>query len=532
MPTPERLIIENLFMIANKKGQDVPFQLNSTQAKLDETLTGRDIVTKARQEGVSAYVLALFTVRCLHKRNTKAVVISHDNESTERLFKRVRYYLDNLRGPKAVLETSNKREFSFPKTNSVFYIGTAGARKFGRGDTISDLHCSEVAFWDNPKELTAGLFQAVPESGTIILESTGNGRNWFYKRVQKARSGKGRYFVHFFDWLNFPEYQRSFRSEEEKQEFLDSLDDELEEIKLYQAGLTLEQLSFRREKLEELDYDLELFKQEYPMTIEECFRSSGQSIFHKTLYFFTQDWRKISPDLHILSGHPKKNYIYTIGADVGGGVEQDNSVIQIADLGNCEQVAEWVSNKIPPDVFAKVLSSIGRQFNNAFITVEANNHGIVTLNELRKIYPSYLIYKRTVTNQSNADTHILNLGLLETSRTRPLAIGLLRKMLATEFIIHSPALQEELDTFIEDPETHKLAAQAGCYDDRVMAMVALAYSFTQAAMKLGYRIPVQTPEEDPFTLDAIINELTNRRLGNFPIAPQVGGIDDAHYLLN
>ena len=187
-------------------------------------------------------MLALFTVRCLYKENTRSVVISHDKESTERLFKRVKFFLDNMRGPKAVQETSSKREFSFPKTDSVFYIGTAGGRKFGRGDTITDLHCSEVAFWDNAKDLTAGLFQAVPRTGYIGMESTGNGRNFFYRRIMDSAKGTGRYKLHFFDWLCFPEYDLELESEQEE-EILSTLDDDIEEPYLYdEVGLTPGQL--------------------------------------------------------------------------------------------------------------------------------------------------------------------------------------------------------------------------------------------------------------------------------------------------
>jgi hypothetical protein len=82
---------------------------------------------------------------------------------------RVHYYLENLRGPKAVIKNSSKNELTFPKTNSMFYIGTAGSRKFGRGDMITDLHCSEVAYWEDPKSLITGLFQAVPRNGGEIV---------------------------------------------------------------------------------------------------------------------------------------------------------------------------------------------------------------------------------------------------------------------------------------------------------------------------------------------------------------------------
>ena len=76
MATKERLIIENLLMIADKNQQDVPFVLNSAQASLDANLTGRDIIPKARQEGISSYYQARALVKCLSERNTSAVIIS------------------------------------------------------------------------------------------------------------------------------------------------------------------------------------------------------------------------------------------------------------------------------------------------------------------------------------------------------------------------------------------------------------------------------------------------------------------------
>jgi len=515
MPTPERAIIEGMFMIADKDGRDVPFILNETQAAFDEALTGRDIVAKARQEGISSYVLALFTVRCLYKRNTRAVVISHDQESTERLFKRVTYYLENLRGPKPVTGFASKREYTFPKTNSMFYVGTAGARKFGRGDTITDLHCSEAAFWDNAKELFSGLSDAVPHSGTIIIESTGNGKNWFYRRVMNALEGKGRYKLHFFNWIDFKEYDLPV-TPEEAERIVATLDPDLEEDYLYhKVGLTPGQILFRRQKLEEKDFDLDLFKQEYPITIDECFRSTGASIFHKVNYVQTKRWERISPELYVLEGHPKPDSIYAIGADVGAGVGSDNSVIQVVDLLHCEQVAEWASNKYPPDVFGEKLARIGFEFNEAFITVESNNHGLVALTILRDRYPSYLIFKK----ENTASDNIMNLGFYESTRTRPLAIGALRRLLATDLVIHSPLLKSELDTFVEK-ENGKLEAEEGCYDDRVMAMAVFAYSYERAML-------MKTPEpieersyRDPFSFDVILEELRNRNKG-FPIGPQV-----------
>ena len=114
------------------------------------------------------------------------------------------------------------------------------------------------------EELTTGLFQAVPRNGSITLESTGNGRNWFYRQCVRARDGKGRFKLLFLNWQDFPEYNLDLTQDEER-EVLASLDPDLEEVALYEEGLlSLGQIKFRREKLwDEFDLDVTKFKQEF-----------------------------------------------------------------------------------------------------------------------------------------------------------------------------------------------------------------------------------------------------------------------------
>lgn len=531
MATKERLIIESMFKIVTKESEDAPFILNSTQSRLDNNLTGRDIVPKARQLGVSQYFLARYLADCLSVRNTRAVVISHDKESTERALGRVHYMLENLRGPKAVLSTNSKNEIVFPKTNSTFFIGTAGSRKFGRGDMITRLHCSEVAYWEDPKSLTAGLFQAVPMSGEIAIESTGNGTgNWYHRQCMRAYEGKSRYRLHFFNWLEDPAYVVQL-TEEQKQKVFESLNEEYEEISLYKRGMSLERIAFRREKLEDLDYDLPLFKQEYPETLDECFKSSGYSFFSIVPYRAVDEWVRSPTDRNlwymtdVYKHHPHR---YAIGADVGGGVRRDRSVIQVVDMWTWEQVAEWVGDNISPDIFAKKLIELGHHFNDAFITVETNNHGAVTLLKLIEGfpkehiegYPQHLIYM----NDKQAD-NLLGYGYKTTVRTKPILIGGLRKELIEGLVIHSPTTKSELGTFIED-ENGKLCAQEGCFDDRVMAL-AVAVEGAKASPYIYEKRDMEAKQmeakKDLFDLDTILAELRARHAaqgGGFPIPPQ------------
>jgi hypothetical protein len=521
MATAERLIIESMFRIADKEGNDVDFILNREQAQLDDTLSGRDVVPKARQLGISSYVLGLFLAACLSRRNTRAVVISHDSESTQRMLAKVHYMLDNIKGPKAVTDTKSKNEITFPKTNSRFYIGTAGSRKFGRGDTITHLHCSEAAFWENAKDLTAGLFQAVPYNGIIIIESTGNGMgNWYHRQCMKAFEAKGRYKLHFFNWLNFVEYTVQLTEEQSKALVLD-LKEEYNEIELYQKfKLTPGQLMWRRYKLEELDYDLKLFKQEYPITLDECFQSTGSSWFHKVNYCPTEQWIKVDSYLWVYyTAYLVKRGRYVLGVDVGGGIGKDRSVIQVIDAVENSQVAEWVSDRVDPERLAHHIKAVAEFWGEAYVVVESNNHGLTTISYLKDIYPQHLIH-----SDEESPEGLMGMGFKTTVKTKPLISGRGKAILAHGFIVRSPMLKTEIDSFAEQ-ESGKLEANEGCFDDRVMALLVGLEGMTKSGMlvaeeeeeKMNYIL------SNPFSLEAILQWAEKRKHGTdrFPVSKHI-----------
>jgi hypothetical protein len=517
--TPEALIIETMLQIADKDGNDVPFVLNPAQRLLDSRLTGRDLVPKARQEGVSSYVLGRYLAACLMRRNVRAVVISHDQESTQRMLRRVMYYIEHMRGPKPVIKNMSANEITFPKMDSMFYIGTAGSRRFGRGDTITHLHCSEYAYWPNPANLIKGLFQAVPKSGEIIIESTGNGYNDYHRRCMRAYQGKSLWGVHFLPWNTFPEYTLDL-SIDESERFMSQLDEELEEPRLA-AFLSPGQLAWRRMKLEELDFDMLAFKQEYPMTIDECFQATSQSVFHKVVFGPTARWKKVDRGTFQLDGHPREDLTYVIGADVSGGVGKDASVAEVLCVDTNEQVYEYITNRLDPEAFGDRIVSIARMFNMAFIVPEQNNHGILTLNTIQKQYPHGKIYSGPVTADED-DKRLMQMGYRTTKRTKPLMIGALRAALAHEEIrVYSSTLNNELSTFIEF-EDGSMGAQDGCHDDTVIALACAYIGLGKAALAVAFakKRALHIKKRTPFSFDSIIEDLESAGR-KWPIAPQI-----------
>jgi len=459
-----------------------------------------------------------------------AVIIAHEDTATKKMLKKAHYMIEHMRGPKPVIKNSSANQITFPKMGSTLSIGTAGSDNVGVGDTIHRLHCSEVALWQNPKALLSGLFQAVPKNGEIGMESTGRGQgNYYHRAVMRAAKGSSRYRLHFFNWQNFPEYSYVL-SKSEEEALLADFNPDWDELELYERGeLTLGQIAWRRDKIEEMDYDLDLFKQEYPMYLDECFQASGRSVFNKVNYVPTEHFEKIDAHTHIMKDHPNPNMHYAIGGDVGGGVGQDNSVVEVVCLETMEQVGEYVNNKISPDLFGLKLAEMGRLFNLAFMTVENNNHGIVTIKELTRddaegneIYPSHLLYVKTK-GQSGAKEEVdllTDIGFRTSVKSKPFLVGNLRKVVVHDLTIHSEILKDEMDSFIET-ETGKLQAEEGCHDDTVMGMAMCMIGFDRAVLYTTNTVTFKpNMQNDPFSLESIIKELRGGQRG-YPISAQV-----------
>jgi len=536
LATRERLIMETMFFVVNKDGERVPFKLNSAQADLDSTLTGRDIVPKSRQRGISTYIIAYFTAVCLSRQNMRCVIISHESDATQMMLAKAQYFVDNC-SPRPIIRRANKNEILFGKTNSRLYIGTAGAKKFGRGDTINLLHCSEIAYWPDAKAIIKGLFQAVPRSGEIYQESTGNGMgNYYHRACMRAAEEKSKYRLHFFGWLSDEDCSLPLSPTREK--FFASMIEELrkayeadkdpkkelpEELNLVDNyGATLNQIAFRYDKLmDEFDEDPIDFKQEYPTVLLDCFQSTGRSLFKSYKYRDVGKlWKRYDMNTHIFSGHPKKNHKYLIGGDVAAGVGKDYSVIEIVDLDTDQQVLEYRNSRIDPETFGHKVAEMGRLFNEGFISIESNNHGILTLAVLKGIYPQHLIYSEPNEPDDIKDGKVVQLhelGVRTTAKSKPMIIGAIRRLLK-HVTIHSVILTDELETYVELPDG-SLGADGEAYDDTVMALGMIAKSYNKAILHLDVGGLSIVPKPDPFSLDEMLKDISSDRSG-FPIASQ------------
>src|ERR1019366_2538232 len=163
---------------------------------------------------------------------------------------------------------TNVRQIVFPEMDSQYRVVSAGDRNAGRGLTLQNLHCSEVARWPaNPAETLAGLRASLAPGGEMILESTPDGvGGCFHEEWQKAdETGMVR---HFFPWWMEERYRT------EAVDAANLTDEERHLITTH--SLDLRQIGFRRQVRSNFRG---LARQEFAENEQSCFRASGDSVF-------------------------------------------------------------------------------------------------------------------------------------------------------------------------------------------------------------------------------------------------------------
>lgn len=266
-----------------------PFVLNPPQDRVLKAMGGMDIILKARQEGISSLVLAMFAIDFITIENIKCVVISHEDKATQRLFDRVKYFLESMAStfPGELpykLKYNSRRELVNTAKNSTFYIGTAGARAFGHGETINNLHVSELSRWPDQERMMIGLLQAVPKDGRIVIESTADGfGDYYYKLWEQNKDRPNPYHTHFLPWFELPDYVYPLT------EWPDMQLNEVEQELMNKYGLKREQIAWRRWKINQMGGDWQdsstwdNFNEQYPSNAEEAFIVSGNPVWSPNL---------------------------------------------------------------------------------------------------------------------------------------------------------------------------------------------------------------------------------------------------------
>lgn len=430
----------NFLKIKTKVNGKQPFVLRKYQRRFIDfwgKIKGpeRIVVVKPRQAGFSTLVAAVLFWRMYVKSGYKVIGMADKGARTAAIRQLYSHYLNNLplemmpmigkdNTEQITLENLNmKTRKENPGLSSSIQFETANDPEAGRSEPRMAAHLSEAAFYRYFVQIDEGVQNSIPlaDMTAVIKESTANGKAGigrpFYLLYEAAKRGESIYKPFFVPWYEVDDYAilppRGFKLTKYEKDCMKLVPE-----------LTIPNLMWRRLKVSEYLNDeeesyltpWERFKQDFPMTDDEAFRSTGQPVFDPDI---------VNPLIMVLSKNkildvkdrlgiqslmlrnyweglriyapPRDGKMYFIGADVAEGLAQgDASSVYVMDEGYT-QVARW-HGKIPPDLFGFFLIALGELYNTAFVVPENNNMGHTTVTTLvNKGYPR--IFKRYVTDK-------------------------------------------------------------------------------------------------------------------------------------
>lgn len=431
----------------------IPFVLNEGQRKVvgefeRMRLAGqpiRVIVLKARQWGCSTIVQAYMAwIQIIHKRWWNGLICAQFKDTSNILRQMYCRILDNY--PEEFLDeeetlrlkpvSGSRNIYELSGRDNSLHIASAFNPEAIRGADLAMAHLSEVAFWsDTATKKPGNVVRAVCASVNmlpmtfVVLESTANGvGGYFHREWTAASAGQSDKTPVFVAWHEISAYSAPVGDYE-------ALWDELDEyeMKLWEDGLTLEQINWYHHKRREYQKQCDMAA-EYPSNPGEAFNATDNSVFSqesvndmrqdcmrpaaegdvcgvsatgpdalKNVRFYEESNGKLKvwkyPDRTVL----QKNR-YVVSVDIGGrSDDSDWSVIAVLDRLNPdapEVAAQWRGH-VDHDILAWKAAMIARWYCDALLIIESNtletdrtegDHGEFILHELDRCYKH--LYRR------------------------------------------------------------------------------------------------------------------------------------------
>lgn len=340
----------------------------------------------------------------------------------------------------------NKGNVTFGNDSKI--IAAATSSDSIRGRTFNCVYIDEMAFVQNADEFYESTYPVISsgKDTKVIITSTPNGLNLFYKLWIDAKHGRNAFVPIEVNWWEVPHYDEKWKEE------------------------TIKNIGKRK------------FEQEYG---NKFFGASGTLIDGETLERLTWEEPIEENDVVHIYEKPKKDHIYVATVDTSEGTEQDYSVITVIDITEepYKQVMVYRNNKIQPLYFADEVYTIAKRYNDAWLLIETNSIGNQVSTILYHEYEHENMITTKVKNKENITTDgfgkSLDLGIRMTPASKKIGCSNLKVLVESDALkITDFDTIQELQSFIKTRKSY--AAEPGKTDDIVMTLVMFGWLTSQS----------------------------------------------------
>lgn len=444
--------VRNYMKITHVDDGLVPFEMWPFQDELLHHLVDNrfSIVNTARQVGKTTTTVAFLLHYILFNDYKSVGILANKGATAREILSRLQLAYEHLPYwlQQGVIEW-NKGSIELENGSSILAASTSSATV--RGYSFSTIFVDEAAFVStNIWESFYNSVYPTISSGKhtkIILVSTPNSLNHFYKLFTFAEAKKNDYAPFTVTWEMVPG-----RDEKWKKETIRNTSEEqfLQEHCCEFLGSTNTLVSSK--KIRTLTPIDPIYKDE----------KGNYKIFKAPV---------------INKEEPKANHIYLVAVDVARGRGIDYSALSVIDITEYpfSQVAVYRSNKISPLMLPDVIAKIATDYNMAYVLIENNDAG----EEVCNILNYDLEYENILSPQVGKK---FQLGVKTTKSVKRLGCSNFKDMVEKDkLIIYDEDTVNEIAGFVAKGKSYE--ADGDGHDDLVMGLVIFAWLSSQEFFK-------------------------------------------------
>lgn len=433
----------------------IPFRMYDYQRYIvDKIYNNRRVaVLTARQSGKTTTAVAVILHYILFNEFKTVAILANKGDSAREVLSRVQLAYEAL--PKWLqqgVEEWNKGNITL-ENGCKIYAGTTSSSAI-RGKSIAFLYLDEVAFIEGYDEFFASVYPTISsgESTKLLMTSTPNGLNHFWKTCKGAEEGTNGYEFIKVMWHDVP-------GRDEK---------------------------WKQETMEALDHDEQKFRQEYAC---EFLGSSGTLIDGSKLKELMYEKPVTEKDGLNQYERPEKTNTYVMTVDVSRGKGLDYSTFNVIDITSMpyKQVCTFRDNLTGPVDFAAIIYRIGKLYNEAAILVEINDIGEQVSDVLLMDYGYENMLStenagRSGKRVSSGFGRSVDPGVRTTKSVKSVGCSILKMLVEqNQLIVKDFNTIQELSRFSRKGNSYE--AESGSHDDLVMNLVLFAWLTDQDYFK-------------------------------------------------
>ena len=434
----------------------VPFSMYDFQKKIlmDFHKNRFNIAKLPRQTGKSTTVVAYLLHYLIFNDSVNIGILANKASTARELLGRLQLAYENLpRWIQHGILVWNKGNVELENGSKILAASTSASAV--RGMSFNILFLDEFAFVPNhvAEQFFASVYPTITsgKSTKVIIISTPNGMNHFYKMWEDARNDKNDYITNEVHWSQVPGRDKKWKDE------------------------TIKNTSKRQ------------FAQEF-----ECdFLGSADTLISpsKLQCIPFNDPIRSNAGLDVYE-RAEEDHEYIITVDVARGIGGDYSAFIVFDITTLPYkiVAKYRNNEIKPVLFPSVIFQVAKEYNNPYILVEVNDVGdliAATLNYDLE-YPNVLMCAMRgragqIVGQGFSGNKT-QLGVKMSVTVKKIGCSNLKAIIEEDKLTFQDFdIFQELTTFVQKKQAWE--ADEGYHDDLVMCMVLFAWLVMQDYFK-------------------------------------------------